>query len=121
HGALTTAEYASLVHDMRALLRAGSLTGMQAMEWIRMAGAAHDRHVVLAAIGLGELVRDTLVSETERPKFSAFVRRAFGPRARALGFVPKAAETDDDQLLRRAVLSFAGREDSLLAAEARKL
>src|SRR5207302_10928882 len=55
---LTTAEYASLVYDMRALVRAGSVSGAQAIAWLRMAGAAHDRHVVLAAVELGEFVRD---------------------------------------------------------------
>jgi alanyl aminopeptidase len=118
---LTTAEYASLVYDLRALVRAGSVSGAQAMEWVRMAGSARDRHVVLAAIELAEFVRDTLVPDAERPMFSAFARAVFGARARALGFAPKANENDDDQLMRRAVLRFAGREDSALAAEARGL
>ena len=118
---LTTAEYASLVYDMRALVRADSVSGAQAIEWIRLAGTAHDRHVVLAAIELGEFVRDTLVADGERPKFSAFAREVFGSRARALGFSPKANESDDDQLMRRSVLRFVGREDPQLAAQARKL
>jgi len=118
---LTTAEYASLVYDMRALVRAGSVSGAQAIEWIRMAGTANDRHVVLAAIELGEFVRDTLVTDVEGPKFSAFAREVVGPRARALGFAPKANESDDDQLMRRGVLRFVAREDPQLAAQARKL
>jgi alanyl aminopeptidase len=118
---LTAAEYASLVHDLRALLRAGSVSGAQAMDWIRMAGTAHDRHVVLAAIDLADFVRDTLVTDVERPRFSAFAREVFGPRARALGFAPNGNESDDDQLMRRTVLRFVGREDPQLAAEARNL
>jgi hypothetical protein len=91
------------------------------MEWIRMAGTAHDRHVVLAAIELAEFVRDTLVTDADRPRFAAFAREVFGPRANALGFAPKANESDDDQLMRRTVLRFVGREDPQLAAKARKL
>jgi aminopeptidase N len=118
---LTTPEYASLVYDLRALVRAGSVSGAQAIAWIRMAGTAHDRHVVLAAIELAEFVRDTLVTDAERPIFSAFAREVFAPRARALGFAPKANERDEDQLMRRGVLRFVAREDPQLAAQARKL
>ena len=50
--ALTVAEYASLVGDIRALVRAGSMSASRAIEWLRIAGRAHDRHIVLAAIGL---------------------------------------------------------------------
>ena len=118
---LTTPEYASLVHDLRALVRSGSVTQAQAREWIRMAGTANDRHVVLAAIDLATFVRDTLVPDSERPAFAAFVREVFGARARSLGFSPRPNESDDDQLMRRAVLRFVGREDPAIAAEARRL
>ena len=36
---LSPPEYASLLYDMRALVRAGSLSGAQALEWVRAAGA----------------------------------------------------------------------------------
>ena len=44
--ALSPSEYASLLYDMRALVRAGSLSGAQALEWVRAAGRSRDRHVV---------------------------------------------------------------------------
>ena len=119
--ALTVAEYASLVGDIRALVRAGSMSASRAIEWMRMAGRAHDRHIVVAAIGLGEFLRDTLVIDSNRSNFSALIRQTFGPRAKALGFTPKQGEGDDDQLLRRALLRFVGREDPALASQARKL
>ena len=118
---LSVPEYASFVHDLRALLRSGSITASQAIEWMRLAGRAHDRHVVLAAIELGEFVRDRLVVENDRRKFAALVREVFGPRARALGFARKPAEDDDEGLLRRSLLAFVGREDPAVAAQARKL
>jgi alanyl aminopeptidase len=119
--ALSVAEYASLLHDLKALVRAGAVSAAQAMQWVRLGAAARDRHVVLAAVDLAEFVGDTIVVDADRPKFSRFVREVFGPRAKALGFVPRANESDDDQLLRRSLLRFVAPEDPALAAEARRL
>ncbi len=119
--ALSPAEYASLLYDIRALVRAGSLDGTQALEWVRGAGSSHDRHVIVAAIELATFVRDTLVDDADRAQFAAFVRQVFGDRARALGYVPRLGESDDDQLLRRSVIRFVAPEDPGLAAEARRL
>jgi hypothetical protein len=102
-------------------VRAGSVTGAQALEWARAAARSRDRHVIVAAIALASFVRDELVSDDERTRFSAFVRREFAPRARALGFAPRRGEGDDEELLRRSLLAFAAPEDPTLAAEARRL
>lgn len=118
---LSPPEYASLLYDMRALVRAGSLSGAQALEWVRAAGSSHDRHVVRAAIELATFVRDTLIDIAERAQFAAFVRQVFGDRARSLGYAPRRNENDDDQLLRRSVIRFVAPEDPKLAAEARRL
>ena len=53
--ALSPPEYASLLYDLRALVRAGSLSGAEALEWVRAAGRSRDRHVVEAAIALARL------------------------------------------------------------------
>jgi len=119
--ALSVAEYASLLRDLKALVRAGALSAAQAMQWVRFGAAASDRHVVLAAVDLAEFAGNTVVVDIDRPKFSRFVRETFGPRAKKLGFVPKPNESDDDQLLRRALLRFVAPEDPALAAEARRL
>jgi alanyl aminopeptidase len=71
---LSPSEYASLLYDMRGLVRAGSLSGAQALEWVRAAGKSRDRHVVRAAIDLATFVRDTLIGEEERAPFAAFAR-----------------------------------------------
>ena len=119
--ALSTPEYASLLYDLRALVRAGSLSGAQALEWVRAAGRSRDRHVVEAAIALATFVRDTLIGDAERAQFAAFVRQVFGERARALGYAPRRGESDDDQLLRRSMIRFVAPEDPALAADARRL
>jgi hypothetical protein len=53
----------------------------------------------------------TGVADGAQPAFATFVRDTFGPRARALGFRPKAGEGDDDQLMRRVLLRFAAPYD----------
>ncbi|HZW73597.1 MAG TPA: ERAP1-like C-terminal domain-containing protein, partial [Caldimonas sp.] len=93
----------------------------QALRWARFGASARDRHVVVAAVDLAEFVGNTIVVDADRPKYSRFVREVFGPRAKALGFAPKANESDDDQLLRRTLLRFVAPEDPALAAEARRL
>ena len=118
---LSPSEYAGLLYDVRSLVRAGSLSGAQALEWVRAAGSSRDRHVVEAAIQLATFVRDTLVGDAERERFAAFVRGVFGDRARTLGYAPRRNESDDDQLLRRTVVPFVANEDPRLAAEARRL
>jgi len=119
--ALSVAELASLVHDLKALMRAGAMSSASAMQWVRHAAGARERHVVNAAIDLAEFAGNTVVTDADRPKFSRFVREVFGPRAKALGFVPKAGESDDDQLLRRSLLRLVAPADPALAAEARRL
>jgi alanyl aminopeptidase len=48
--ALTPAEYASVLYDLRSLVRAGSVSSRHALEWIRVSAKSRDRHVMLAAI-----------------------------------------------------------------------
>jgi alanyl aminopeptidase len=118
---LSIPEYAGLLYDLRSLLRAGSLSGAQALEWVRAAGSSRDRHVVEADIELASFVRDQLVVESQRARFSEFVREVFGERARKLGYAPRRSESDDDQLLRRSLMRFVAPEDPRLAADARRL
>ncbi|HEX6136540.1 MAG TPA: M1 family aminopeptidase [Casimicrobiaceae bacterium] len=118
---LTPAEYASLLYDLRPLVRAGSVDAGEALDWVRLGARSADRHVLVAAIELAAFVRDKLVADDGRDRFASFIRRVFGPRARALGFAPRRGESDDDQLLRRTLLRFAAPEHPRLAAQARRL
>jgi alanyl aminopeptidase len=118
---LSTAEYASVLYDLRPLVRSGAVDAGEALEWVRLGARSRDRHVIVAAIELASFVRDKLVADADRSHLASFVRRTFGPRARALGFVPHGAESDDDQLLRRTLLRFAAPGDTELAVEARRL
>jgi alanyl aminopeptidase len=120
-GAMTPAEAASVVYDLRPLLRAGAIDATQVLDGIRVGARSRERSVVTAALAVANNVRDTLVSAREMDAFAAFVRQTFAPRARALGFVPRRGESDDDRLLRRALLSFAAPFDPPLAMKARRL
>jgi alanyl aminopeptidase len=91
------------------------------LDGIRVGARSRERSVVTAALAVANYVRDTLVSAREMDAFAAFVRQTFAPRARALGFVPRRGESDDDRLLRRALLSFAAPFDPPLAMKARRL
>jgi alanyl aminopeptidase len=119
--ALSPSEYAGLLYDLRALVRSGSVNAGDALEWVRAAASSRDRHVVEAAIALTTFVRDTLIGESERLRFAAFVRDVFGIRARKLGFAPRPSESDDDQLVRRSLIRLVAPVDVKLAAEARRL
>ena len=118
---LSVAEFASLLDDLKALVRAGAVSPEQSKAWIRYASTSRDWAVVRAAVDLTEFLSETVVGEAKRPAFTSFVRSVFGPRARALGFVPGKGERDDDQLMRRALLRLVGPLDPTLAAESRRL
>jgi alanyl aminopeptidase len=119
--AMTPAEAASVVYDLRPLLRAGAIDATQVLDGIRVGARSRERSVVTASLAVANFVRDALVGTREMDAFAAFVRQTFAPRARALGFVPKPGESDDDRLLRRALLSFAAPYDPPLAMKARRL
>ncbi len=120
-GALTVAESASLIYDLRPLVSSGAITAAQALAWVQAGARGGQRQEVVAAIEVATFIRDIVVGPDEQASFQAFVRTVFGPRARRLGFAPSAGESDDDQLLRRALLRFAGPYDPEIAEEARRL
>ncbi|HJU23853.1 MAG TPA: M1 family aminopeptidase, partial [Casimicrobiaceae bacterium] len=118
---LTPAEHATFVYDLRPGLRAGEMDAASVLDAIRAAATSPDRAVLAAALDLATFVRDEAIGEGAREDFAAFVRETFGPRARAIGFTPRHGESDDDRLVRRALLRFAGADVRSLAREARSL
>jgi alanyl aminopeptidase len=120
-GALAPAEQASLIYDLRPLLRAGAIDTARVLDGVRAGARSRERSVMTAAIDVAAFVRDELVDDRARDAYAKFVRQTFAPRARALGFAPKRGESDDDALLRRALLRFAGVDDPMLAMKARRL
>jgi cytosol alanyl aminopeptidase len=67
--------------------------------------------------------REELVSDELAPRYAAFVRATFGPRARSLGFAEKKHELIEARILRPLILRVVGDEgaDPGVRVEAQKL
>jgi len=87
----------------------------------RRAGA-REHQIVEAAVKLATVREDFLSGQTG-PAYASWVRRTFGPHARALGFREKPGEDDEVRLARPTLAEFVARrgEDPRLVAEARSL
>ncbi len=121
-GKLDDAERVGLLGDTEALVRGGAISRAEGLQLAARHAAAREHHVVEAAIKLAT-VREDFLAGRLGPAYAAWVRRVFGPRARALGFRSKPAEDDEVQLTRPQTTSFVARrgEDPQLVAEARAL
>ncbi|HEX9579102.1 MAG TPA: ERAP1-like C-terminal domain-containing protein, partial [Myxococcales bacterium] len=120
---LSPPERMMLLHDAVAAARLGVLEYAHVMELVPALAQDKDRHVVQAAAGSLEFLREAgFISEELRPTFAAFVRETFGKRARALGFAPRKTDDEDTAFLRPALLGLVGDagEDAQIRAEAKK-
>ena len=70
-------------------------------------GPDTNRHVLQASVSLVESVKRH-VPEALYPRYAAFVRDLYGPRARALGWKAAPTEDEDTRLLRRALVRAVG-------------
>ncbi|MDC0712447.1 M1 family metallopeptidase [Stigmatella sp. ncwal1] len=120
---LTRAERVTLLGDARALVLAGQLPAADALALAARFAEDADRQVFLASRELLNVVDRRMLSEPRRADYARFLRETYGPRARKLGFVPRAGESEDTRLLRPELLWLAGvqGEDPKLISEARKL
>jgi alanyl aminopeptidase len=108
-GALGAAERTALAGDLDALMAAGEVSAAEALALVPLFARDPDLRVVSAgadlATGLGSLVPDALV-----PRFEAFMRTAYGERARALGWTRQPGEDENARLMRRDVMRVAASE-----------
>jgi cytosol alanyl aminopeptidase len=120
-GKLTAAERVGLAGDLDAFVSSGDASAADAVSLIPLLAADPERHVVRASAAMvGGLER--IVPDTALEPFRAWVRGVYGPRARTLGFSPRAGESEETRLLRRTVLSTAtlvGRDPELEREAAR--
>jgi alanyl aminopeptidase len=119
---LDDAELVGLLGDTEALVRGGAISRAEGLQLAARHAGAREHHVLEAAIKLAT-VREDFLAGRLGPAYAAWVRRVFGPRARALGFRSKPAEDDEVQLTRPELTGFVARrgEDPQLVAEARAL
>jgi alanyl aminopeptidase len=82
-----------------------------------------NRFVLQSSLQTAGLAAGNLLPEELRPQLEAFIRRVYGPRARQLGWLPKAGEDADTTLLRPELVGTVSRlgRDPELIAEARRL
>jgi alanyl aminopeptidase len=119
---LDDAEKVGLLGDTAALVGGGAIPRSEGLQLAARHASSRDHHVLEAAIKLATVREDFLEGRLGQA-YAAWVRKVFGPRARALGFRPKGAEDDEVQLVRPELTGFVARrgEDPALIAEARKL
>ena len=119
---LNAAERLTLLNDLKTLASGGSIKVSVALDAALANANAPERQIIAAAQGIVGSVRD-LVPASLRPNYSRFVRKAFGEKAKELGWSAKPGEDDDTRLLRSSVVPFVAQagEDPVLQAEARRL
>jgi hypothetical protein len=66
------------------------------------------RHTHEAVFALLAEIGDHLLPAERKHEFSAYVRRLYSKRARALGFAGKPGESEEDALLRPKLIAFVG-------------
>src|SRR5215470_12471773 len=119
---LDDAEKVGLLGDTDALVRGGAIPRSEGLQLAARHAGSREHHVLEAAIKLAT-VREDFLPGRLGPAYAAWVRKVFGPHARALGFRPKPAEDEEVQLVRPELTEFVALrgEDPTLIAEARSL
>jgi len=118
---LSPAERVALLRDVGALLAGGKLTADDVLGRVAKVASDADPWVVRGALDWLESFPPAVVSPAVAPKFSRFVQKTLGQRARSLGFVPKPKEDPETRFLRPFLLTFVANrgEDPALVDEAK--
>jgi alanyl aminopeptidase len=119
---LSPAERVALLRDVGALLASGKLTADEVLGRVAKVASDADPWIVRGAISWLEAFPPAVVPPAMAPKFSRFVQKTLGQRARALGFVPKPKEDPETRFLRPFLLHFVATrgEDPALVDEAKQ-
>lgn len=120
---LNEAERMGTLNDVASLVNSGKIPVADALKLVPEFKDDPSRYTVGALIRIMEGAEALRLPEESRAAFGRFVNANFLARAKALGWKPKADDTQEARLLRAALLPFvtnAG-EDPGLVAEARQL
>jgi aminopeptidase N len=120
---LTGPERLALATDARMLARRGDLPVGDALSLVEPLARDPDRLQVEASLLLLSLAQPDELPDGDHRRYQAFLRRTYGDRARALGWLPRADDGEDTRALRLRLLPVvAGRgAEPALDAEARSL
>lgn len=116
---LQPAERTQLGSDVAALVRAGKFGLGEALGLVPMLAQSGDKHTVLASFGIIGQLHPLDLSDAQYVRYSHFIAKTFGPRARALGWTPVKGESDDATALRRTLVAAVARTETDRALIAR--
>jgi alanyl aminopeptidase len=100
---LSVPERLSVLGDLRAMIAAGRQPASAALRRAALLAGAENEHLLAAAIELATVRRD-LVPDGMQTRYRRYLHRQFAPVLRRIGFVPRAGESDERQLLRPRLL-----------------
>ena len=118
---LSSPERVALLRDVRALLVGGKLSAADVLGRLTKVANDPDPAVVRGALAWLQEFSPAVVSPEMEPKFSRFVRKTLGARARALGFAPQPKDDPETRFLRPILLTFVANrgEDPAMVADAK--
>jgi cytosol alanyl aminopeptidase len=120
---LPAGEQLGMMGDLRALVVSGQVKYGDALSQLPARVARADRHLLKAMIELVEAAREILPGDGLRPAYAAWVRQAFGRRARALGWRVRGGDREEVRLTRPTLVELVADEgeDRALGDEAVRL
>jgi alanyl aminopeptidase len=120
---LSAAERVAALGDVDALTGMGEIKSGESLALAVAFANDPVRQVVDSTIGIIAGVHDYMVPKELRPNYARLVDRAFGARARQLGWKAKAGEGAETRLTRSSIVPLVALwgVDGSLAAEARQL
>lgn len=120
---LAPADLDTLLADLSLLARAGAVGYDSAFAIAAREAASPDPRVVRSAAELAGSVPEALIDPANRERYAAMLRRDFGDRARAIGWLPRPGETSETARLRETlpVLVAVRGDDRALARKAEQL
>ncbi|ADO68239.1 M1 family metallopeptidase [Stigmatella aurantiaca] len=122
-GTLSTAERLALFSDVDAAVARGDMPLGEALRLVPSAVSDPERLILQVGDQLFSTLRREWLSAPEYLRFQAWLREVYGPRAHALGWLPKPGESDDVKQTRGLFLfrAVVGGEDPALVKEAGRL
>jgi alanyl aminopeptidase len=120
---LSVAERVKLASDIQGMIRAGNLELGEALALVPALLADPSDHVALSAVDLVAGMRAHLVPAAQTENYRRFVRDAFGPRARKLGWQTGKSDSLATRTLRAALLGLITIEggEPALVEQARRM
>ncbi len=122
-GTLSTSERLALLADVKAAVDRGDVPLGEAMKLVPSTAADPHRLILQRGMQLLSDIKVERLPEADRPRYRAWLREVYAPRARAVGWTPKPGEGDDVKQLRMMLLGMAaiGGEDPALVQEGSRL